>query len=311
MPQFLSNRLTKDITDVPLTQEGYLASQTIQRSILTRIETIVHMLTTTAEPNDDSQDININCVVRQSIISESLFDFLLEDDRLPDYQGNSRIGYELEAYNIVVGIMPSACHDYCASSFTGDLLRWTESGGVLDNMEVGGGARRPLIYLSLTLLVFPWAIGSKKSPGNSFRSAQLQSPPGVYLGHSNVFYPNFTVELAKSHESWDQLLADAEIKHFSAMTGIVLWLGIKIYPTRRMRVCLLERDMNKGWGARMPMLACTGFIDITVPCQASIVLPKRLLYHGVPNAVIPPTQTPDYVLDLEIIRKSINKNFAA
>jgi len=69
--------------------------------------------------------------------------------------------------------------------------------------------------------------------------------------------------------------------------------------------------MNKGWGARMPKLACTGFIDTTSPCHASIVLPKRLLYHGVPNVAIPPTQTPDYVLNLEIIRKAIDKNFTA
>lgn len=311
MPQFLSHRLTEDITNVPLTQEGYLASRTIQKSILTRIETIVRTLTTTAEPNNDSQDGSIDCVVRQYHISESLFDFLIEENHLPDYQGNSRITYELEAYHIVVGIMPSACHDYCASSFTGDLLRWTESGGVMDNMEVGGGARAPLIYLSLTLLVFPWAVGCKKSPDNCFRPAQLQSPPGVHLGNSNVLYPNFTVEVAKSHETWNELLDDADIKHFSALTGIVLWLGIKIYPTRRMRVCLLERDTNNGWGARMPMLACTGYIDTSSPCHASIVLPKRLLYHGVPNASIPPTQTPDYVLNLEIIRKAINKNFTA
>ena len=307
--RFLSHRLTEDIIDAPLTREGYLASRNIQRSISRRIESIVNSLAATPA-NEDSGDIKIDRVVREAVVSESLFDFLLDDEQLPDYQGNNRIVYELEEYHIVVDIIPSACHDYCASSFTGDLLRWTESGGVLDNMEVGGGARTPLIYLSLTLLVFPWAVGSKKSPDNSFRPAQLQSPPGVFLGNSNVLYPNFTVEVGKS-QSWDKLLADAELKHFAAMTGIVLWLGIKIYPTRRMRVCLLERDMTRGSGVLMPMLACTGFIDTNAPCQASIVVPKRLLYHGVPNAAIPPTQTADYILDLEIIRKSVNKNFTA
>jgi hypothetical protein len=119
------------------------------------------------------------------------------------------------------------------------------------------------------------------------------------------------MEVATSNESWDRLLADADEKHFSPLTGIVMWLGIKIYPTVRMRVCLKERDMIQGFGALDPPLAITGSIDTTAPCQASIVLPKRLLYHGVPNAHIPPTLTPDYVLDLNIIRESIDKNFEA
>jgi hypothetical protein len=309
MDILLSHQLIEETNDVPLTKGGYLASPTIQRSISRRIESIVNILVATARTEDPGEK-NIDRSVREALVSDSLFDFLIDEEQLPDYQGDYRIIYELDAFHIVVDIMPSACHDYCAFSFTGDLLRWTESGGVLDTMEVGGRARTPLIYLSLTLLVFPWAIGSKKSPDNSFRPAQLQSPPGKLIGNSNVLYPNFTVEVAKS-QSWDSFLADAELKHFAEMTGIVVWLGIKIYPTRRMRVCLLERDMTRGSGPKMPLLACTGFIDISVPCQDSIVIPKRLLYYGVPNAAIPPTQTPDYILDLEIIRRSVNKNFQA
>jgi len=95
------------------------------------------------------------------------------------------------------------------------------------------------------------------------------------------------------------------------VTGIVVWLGIKIYPLERMRVCLLERDATQGFGALNPPLARTGFIDTTAPCLAFIVIPKCLLYHGVPIALIPPALTPDYILGLEIIRKSINQNFEA
>jgi hypothetical protein len=76
-----------------------------------------------------------------------------------------------------------------------------------------------------------------------------------------------------------------------------------------MRVCLKERDMIQRFGAMVPPLAITGFIDTTAPCQVSIVLPKRLLYHGVPNAHIPATITPDYVLDLNIIRGAIDENY--
>jgi hypothetical protein len=81
----------------------------------------------------------------------------------------------------------------------------------------------------------------------------------------------------------------------------LLWLGIKIHPSERMGVCLLERDTAQGSWALNPPLASTGFIDTTVPSTASIVIPKRLLSHGVPIALIPPTLTPDYVLDLNIL----------
>ena len=168
-----------------------------------------------------------------------------------------------------------------------------------------------IIYLLLTSLVFPWEVGSKKSPDHSFRPTHLQSPPGRHIGNSNVLYPNFTIEVAKSHESWGRLIANGVTKHFSPMTGIVLWLGIKIYPSERMRVCLLERDTTQGFGALNPPLASTGFIDTTVPCTASIVIPKRLLYYGVPIALTPPTLTPDYILDFDIIREAIDENFEA
>jgi hypothetical protein len=107
----------------------------------------------------------------------------------------------------------------------------------------------------------------------------------------------------------DRLIADGVTKHFSPTTGIVVWLGIKIYPSRKMRVCLLERDLVRGFGALEPPLTQTDFIDVTTPCAESVVIPKRLLYHGVPLPLIPPTVTPDYVLDLNILREAIDECF--
>jgi hypothetical protein len=148
MSRFLSHRLIEETSDGPLTKEAYLASRNIQKSISRRIESIVNTLVATGGTEDSRE--NIDRTVREVLVSESLFHFLLDEERLPDYQGNCRIVYELEAFRIVVDIIPSACHDYVASSFIGDLLRWTESGGVLDTMEIGGGARTPLIYPSFT-----------------------------------------------------------------------------------------------------------------------------------------------------------------
>jgi hypothetical protein len=87
----------------------------------------------------------------------------------------------------------------------------------------------------------------------------------------------------------------------------MVWLGVKIYPeTERMRVCLKERDTLIGYGSLDPPLAVTEYIKTDIPCQATITIPKCLIYHGVPNHLIPPTTTPDYILDLELIREAID-----
>jgi hypothetical protein len=130
----------------------------------------------------------------------------------------------------------------------------------------------------------------------------------VLVGTSNVGYPTFTVEVAKSHESEPQLLSDASNKHFSPMTGVMVWLGIKMYPTHQFSVTLLERDTQAGFGA-LPTLAHTGFLSSAGPVQATITIPKRLIYHGVPNHLVPPTTTPDFILDLNVIREAVELHF--
>ena len=85
----------------------------------------------------------------------------------------------------------------------------------------------------------------------------------------------------------------------------MVWLGVKIFPeTDQMRVCLKERDPITGHGSLDPPI--TGYISTDVPCQATITILKYFIYHSVPNQSIPPTSTPDYILDLELIREAIN-----
>ena len=74
-----------------------------------------------------------------------------------------------------------------------------------------------------------------------------------------------------------------------------------------MRVCLLERDAVQGFGYLNPPLAQTGSIDINVPCNITMVIPKCLIFFGVPPALVPPTVTPDYNLDVDIIRCRVLK----
>ena len=86
---------------------------------------------------------------------------------------------------------------------------------------------------------------------------------------------------------------------------MVVYLGIEIYLFERMRVSLLERDPVRGFGYLNPPLEQTGFI------HTWIVVPKRLIFFGVLPALVPPTVTPDYSLDIDIIRRRILKYWEA
>jgi hypothetical protein len=104
-----------------LTTEQYLGSRNIQRAIFNNINIIANSLTNTPESPTDGEEKTINPVVDNSLVSGSLFNFLLQD-RLPETAaGGKEIIYELLDTKIVMRVMPSACHDYTAASFTEDL----------------------------------------------------------------------------------------------------------------------------------------------------------------------------------------------
>jgi hypothetical protein len=309
MSRFHSYRLIEEMTDAPLTIESFLDSRLAQRSILEQINATADLLTNTPEEDTEDEDW-VDCFIHTPLLSVALYDYLIEEERLPKFSsGGKRIVYQLTSNRLGIEIVPSLCHDNAAMAITSDLLRWAESGGVQECLENGGGGGTTVLNLSLTSLDWLYNGTSKKSPDNSFTPANVTSPPGKYIGTTNVLYPNFAVEVGKSHESWDRLLRDCEEKHFAAMTGVVLYLGIKIYPTGQIRVCLLERDFIRGHGYAFPPLGETGFVDISVPCNDTIVVPKRLIFYGDPEP--PPTITPDYILPIELIRRRVCKYWEA
>jgi hypothetical protein len=167
----------------------------------------------------------------------------------------------------------------------------------------------PLHFVLANFISIALAARFLENPDNCFRPRDIQSPPGLQIGNTGVLYPNFAVEVAKSNESFQRLKDDAEAKHFSAMSGIVLYLGIKIFDYQRMRVVLLERDTAAGSGYINPPLAETGYIDVTTPCANTIIIPKRFVYYGVPPPLISSTVTPDYILTLELVRREIFENW--
>jgi hypothetical protein len=267
------------------------------------LDRIVEIAAILSTPEEETEEFLLDNRVHDPLLSVPLYDFLLENERLPaDYHGK-RIIYQLDKNRLEVEIMPSMCHDYAAGAFAANLFRWAESGGWMECLEMGIGGRTILLNLSLTSLDWLYDGISKKSPDNSFSPANLSVPPGKCIGS----------EQQTSRTPSGQLKLENRMNHginFAAATGVMLYLGIKIYPTRQIRVCLLERDTVRGFGYIDPPLAETGFIDIGFPCNDVIVVPKRLIFFGVPPALIPPTITPDYHLPVELIRIKVAKNWA-
>ena len=108
-----------------------------------------------------------------------------------------------------------------------------------------------------------------------------------------------------------RLFRDADEKHVSATTGVGVYVGIKIYPSEQLKTCLFERDPVRGFGYLNPPLAETGFMNINHHCNITIGVPKHLIFFGVPPALVPPTATPDYSLNIDIIRSRILKYWEA
>jgi len=131
-----------------LTVEDNLDSRRAQSSIAARVRAIADRLANMPEPYDDTTSCHIDCTVHQPLLSVSLFDFLIERNQLPEFEGGKRIKYQLASNQLVVHVVPSFCHHSAAGSFASDLFRWSESGGVIDCLEMGLGGATTLHYRS-------------------------------------------------------------------------------------------------------------------------------------------------------------------
>ena len=69
-------------------------------------------------PDDETEVIPIECVVRDIYLSVALFNFLFDSGRLPETDGvRGRIVYQLESNQLVISVVPSYCHDCAAAAF--------------------------------------------------------------------------------------------------------------------------------------------------------------------------------------------------
>jgi hypothetical protein len=128
---------------IDLTKEDYLSQKTLRITLTRRIEEVAKTIVDITESSEG--DRKINPIIEEYEISEDLFDFLLEDEWLPETIGNRKIVYELVNYRLLVRVMSSAYHEYIAGCFDEDFFLWAASGGVARTLRHGIGACTQLI----------------------------------------------------------------------------------------------------------------------------------------------------------------------
>lgn len=237
------------------------------------------------------------------------YHLLQERNWLPESYGNLRLTYELDSNHLIVHLA-SPAHDAAANAFNFTIVLWSSNGGtgLRALIQLGEGQWR-------------YAPGAEKSPDQSFIPIALTCPPArVIPGTTNCPYPTIVIEVSKTNESYQQLLDDADIKHFSNDTSIQIWVGVKLFPGYggRMKCMFRLRDQVNG-GTLAGSGASTDFIPLNQPTTAQFIIPKARVFWGVnpplpvtqqtipgPNAFPPPAipgvPTDDLVLSLEDLR---------
>ena len=128
------------------------------------------------------------------------------------------------------------------------------------------------------------------------------------------------IEISKNLESYNDLLDDAAIKHFSTQTSVRVWIGVKLHSGHggRLRYKFRPRDPVNG-GALANSGASTDYISLYHPTSIEFIIPKSEVFWGVkpplppthstvpgPNALpqpqVPRTPTDDLVLPVEELR---------
>ena len=116
--QFLSHGIADNM--IGITREDYLCQRTLQITLRTDIEEVAKKIAVISESSEG--DERINPIIEEYVISVNLFDFLLEEERLPETINNKKIVYEHVNYRLLVRVILSACHEYTAACFNKTFL---------------------------------------------------------------------------------------------------------------------------------------------------------------------------------------------
>src|SRR5208282_1227783 len=147
-------------------------------------------------------------------------------------------------------------------------------------------------------------------------------------GSISIIYRTCTTDVGRYHESYSQLLSDAELKHFFSLTSIQTWLSIKPFTqTTQMRVALKVRNNNLGYGSDPVYLIESDTFFLLQPTNIEIIVPKNRIYfvalpaqipptsfirlgpNALPRAAVPYGPRDDFIVPLDLIRRRVLENW--
>jgi hypothetical protein len=321
-----------------VTPEDWIYRWRLRLQIKREITNVVQKMIEEAKGRDsefgphDSTDIRNGLnVVPTFFFPVKTWSVLMEDTRLPKFHDGQRILYELEQNRLTIRELASPAHDAAANALNTPMSLWCTNIGALPESVRQLGHSSNILVKNGNIADWYYVQGSEKSPDQSFRPRNILTGPNlakVIPGTAGIVYPTFTVEVGKTHESYPRLLDDAEHKHFSPMTSVQVWLGIKLHSvSARMQLALKVRDNARGHGSDPAGLVETPLIDLQQPTNLQIIVPKVLIFFAVPPP-LPPTSvttlgpnclppqpnpgavTDDFVINVETIREQVADNWA-
>jgi hypothetical protein len=160
--QGIDNSSFIGLLTIGLTREDYLSQRTLRITLTRRIQEVAKKIVDITESSEG--DKRINPIIEEYEISEDLFVFLVEEERLPEAISNRKIVYELVNYRLLVRVMPSVCHEYTLGCFDEDIFFWAASDGVGRTLRHGIGACTQLIMRLVNFTRVSVGGGHKKIP---------------------------------------------------------------------------------------------------------------------------------------------------
>lgn len=133
---------------------------------------------------------------------------------------------------------------------------------------------------NLTIPEYRWTAGSEKSPDQSFVPKNIVSPPALIIpGTISGAFPTMVIEISKIYESYNDLLDDAAIKHFSTQTSVQVWIGVKLNYGHggRLRCLFRLRDPVNG-GILANSGATADYISLHQPTSIEFIIPKSEVF---------------------------------
>jgi hypothetical protein len=131
-------------------------------------------------------------------------------------------------------------------------------------------------------------------------------------------YPNIVIEVSRVTKALATCFDDTNIKHFSPLTSVRVWIGIELTPGYGGRMKAMFRLRDHVAGSLAGSGATTDYIPLSQPTDIEFIIPKTEVYFGVPpplpptllsvpgpNALPPPAipgPTDDLILRLEDVR---------